>query len=156
MINTTDVITRLENLISEKIPVTRHLHFHIHVDDYGLPVLEVPLQPNVNHLGTAFGGSLSMLCTIEGWCCMYLLLENFSLKADILIQKSKILFHSPVENDFNVTCKLTDQSRLHTFVQTFRRFGKSRIPITCYVQENNQSLVAAEFQGVYAAIAPKI
>lgn len=156
MINTTDLVTRLENLISEKIPVTRHLHFHIHVDDDRLPVLEVPLQPNINHLGTAFGGSLSMLCTIEGWCCMYLLLEDFGLKADILIQKSNIVFHSPVENDFNVTCELAEQSRLNTFLQTFRRFGKSRIPIICYVQENNRSQVAAEFQGVYAAIASKI
>ena len=153
MINASDTITRLENLIAENIPVTQHLHFRIHIDENLLPVLEVPLEPNINHLGTAFGGSLSMLCTIGGWCCMYLLLENFKLQADILIQKSKMIFLTPVENDFSVTCELPDQSKLDMFARTFRRFGKSRIPITCFVQDNKQSKAAARFQGVYAAIS---
>ena len=156
MINTSDTITRLENLIAENIPVTQHLHFRIRIDENHLPVLEVPLEPNVNHLGTAFGGSLSMLCTISGWCCMYLLLENFKLKADILIQKSKMIFLAPVENDFFVTCELPDQPKVDVFARTFRRFGKSRIPITCFVHENNLSKTAAQFRGVYAAIAPDI
>lgn len=152
MINTTDPITRLEHLIFEKIPVTKHLHFRLHLDEHRLPILEVPLQPNINHLGTAFGGSLNMLCTIEGWGYVNLLLEDLKFKADILIQKSKMLFISPVEDDFYVTCRKPDQTKLNMFVTTFQRFGKARIPIMCYVHEKRRPDIAARFNGVYAAI----
>jgi len=152
MINVTDTISRLENLIIDKIPVTRHLQFHIHLDEYDQPILEVPLQPNINHLGTAFGGSLSMLCTIEGWGCMYLLLEKYELIADILIQKNDMAFLSQVEDDFYVGCNLPAKPKLELFVRTFQRFGKARLPVTCYVKEKDKSETAALFNGLYAAV----
>ncbi len=155
MKNATDTISRLEKLIIDTIPVTRHLQFHLHLDEYDQPVLEVPLLPNINHLGTAFGGSLSMLCTIDGWGCMYLLLEKYKLEADILIQKNIMTFLSQVEDDFYVGCKLPAPEELDIFVRTFNRFRKARLPITCYVQEKNKSEIAAQFHGVYAAIRPE-
>ena len=154
MLNISDTITRLEKLITLQIPVTRHLHFRVLVDNNHLPVLEVPLQPNINHLGTAFGGSLSMLCTIEGWACMYLLLQQHELMADILIQKSEMNFLSQVEDDFKVTSIHPSQTELDVFIRTFHRFGKARIPIRCYVQEQNRSVTAARFTGSYAAVRP--
>lgn len=153
MINmSNNIITRLEHLIVEKIPVTRHLHFHIHLDENHLPVLEVPLQPNMNHLGTAFGGSLSMLCTIEGWVCMYLFLEDHEFEADIVIQRNEMVFTSPVQDDFYVLCEPPEQTELDDFVRTFKRFRKARISIKSIVREKFLSSEAARFRGVYAAI----
>ena len=54
----------LEAFLHEKIPLTRAMGLRVAESSAARLVLEAPLAANVNHLGTAFGGSLHALPTL--------------------------------------------------------------------------------------------
>src|SRR5690606_33240492 len=56
-----------EAFLHAKIPLARAMGVRVErCDSEGL-VLTAPLEPNHNHLGTAFGGSLAALATLAGY-----------------------------------------------------------------------------------------
>ncbi len=150
--SSSQIAAALEKRVREEIPVTRHLRFRIRLDAEGLPVLDVPLKPNINHLGTAFGGSLNMLCTIGGWCGISLLLKDLGIEADIIIQKNEMSFVAQTTDDFYVNTERPDPEKMDSFAATFNRFGRARLSIVCHVMEKHLKINSANYRGVYAAI----
>jgi thioesterase domain-containing protein len=145
-------LLRLEQLIRAEIPITHHLHFSLLSSGADGLVLAAPLQPNINHKGTAFGGSLSMLATLAGWGMVHLLLSEMAVEAaEVVIQKSSISFLKPVRQDFTVVCERPEAATLDAFRRMFDRKGRSRLHLCCRVQQGDE--LAMAFEGSYVAAA---
>ena len=79
--------------------LTAYLHEHIPLTAaMGVRVLEArpervrlraPLGPNLNHRATAFGGSLSGLGILAGWCVMHVRLRPELPEARLVIARSE-------------------------------------------------------------------
>ena len=54
-----------ERFLHEQIPLTKAMEVTLESYDGSQLVVTAPLEPNYNHLGTAFGGSLSALTTLD-------------------------------------------------------------------------------------------
>ena len=61
-----------EAFFYEQIPLTRAMGVRVESYDGQQLVLTAPLALNHNHLGTAFGGSLSALATLAGYGLLWL------------------------------------------------------------------------------------
>ena len=70
----------------------------VHDGGPGGLVMRLPLNPNRNHQQTAFAGSLNALCTIAGWGSVYLLLKELQREGNIVIRRSSIKYHEPVNS----------------------------------------------------------
>ena len=92
-----DHARRLEELFYAKIPITRALGVRVEEYDEGRLVLTAPLGENVNHLGTAFGGSLNTLAVLS--CYGLLWLELRDTECNIIIRDSAIHYDRPVRGD---------------------------------------------------------
>src|SRR5258708_20307400 len=66
----------LEAFLHEKIPLTRAMGLRVAESTAVRLVLEAPLAANVNHLGTAFGGSLHALPTLACYAPLWTLLRE--------------------------------------------------------------------------------
>ena len=97
-----DGLKQLEELITEKMPITQHLQFSLSTGEGEAIVASAPLQANLNHMGSAFGGSISMLTTLTGWAMVHTLLDEMCHKAQILIQESDIEYLQPIRDDLRV------------------------------------------------------
>jgi thioesterase domain-containing protein len=151
-----------EEYLHDQISITRAMGVAIESYDAttGHLVLTAPLEINHNHLGTAFGGSLSALCTLAGYALLWLELARQNgdgteasphTKAHVVVKESTISYRHPVRDTMiRVVCERPDAALMQTFHGQFTHKGKARIQLTSIVTENAQTCV--EFTGTYVAV----
>jgi thioesterase domain-containing protein len=115
----------------------------------GRLVLTAPLEANHNHLGTAFGGSLSALCTLAGYALLWL--ELGDRHSHIVVRDSAIQYKQPVRAKvIRVECVRPEAAVMTHFRERFAKQGKARIKLESVVEEEGQRCV--EFAGTFVAV----
>ncbi len=109
-----------------------------------------PLAPNVNHHGTAFGGSISAVAILAGWSLVYLRLEAAGQLPGIVIQHSEIRYLKSIDGTFAACARLPYPEKWTQFVDGLSRHGKARTVVTVEIQTAQR--VAAVFRGTYVAL----
>ena len=140
----------LTEYLHQHIPLTaamgaRALRCDAHEVEIG-----APLKPNLNHRGTAFGGSLATLGIVSGWALLHMGLRREQLPARLVIQRSECDFAEPVADEFAATSRLTEKEWLH-FVATFKRYQRARITIHTDIRAREST--AVRHRGTYVALA---
>ena len=115
--------------------------------------LTSPLSPNINHKDTAFGGSLSSTAILSCWTLVHHKLNKITQHFNLVIQKSQIIYHAPVNGDFTSTCQIEDQKDWMRFKESLLKFGKARITVNSEIWSNKR--LSCTHTGVYVAIGEK-
>jgi thioesterase domain-containing protein len=120
----------LQQHLLQQIPISQALG--ITVADASLDEIAIvaPLSPNLNHRGTAFGGSIAAVAILSGWSLVYIRLEAANEKPNIVIQHSEIRYLKPVLGPFTARARLTDAGKWSHFRETLSRHGKARITLS--------------------------
>ncbi len=159
---TQEALRHLEELITREMPITRHLNFTLDAGDDGTLHANAPLQPNANHMGSAFGGSLSMLATLTGWAMAHQVVEEAMTNAseamadmrrrvEILIQEGDIEYLKPVYENIAVICEPPDAATVAHFHDMLDRWGRARLDLKCKIDAAGERAVT--FIGRYVALA---
>ena len=138
----------LEKYLHEKIPLTVAMGVRVAECDDAHLVLTAPLEPNRNHLGTAFGGSLHSLATLSGYSLLWWLLR--SPEAHIVIRESTIRYEKAVSGELRAICHAPAPRELEGFWRDFSRKGKARLSLAATIEHEGH--VAVQFTGVFVAI----
>ena len=150
-----EAMQKLEALIVEEMPITKHLEFSLAKESDGKLRASAPLKPNANHMGTAFGGSLSMLATVTGWAMMYQLVEDAVEEAkrrvEVIIQEGDIEYLKPVRDNISVICERPDDAAIERFRSMLDRWGRARLDLKCKIDAAGERAVT--FIGRYGALA---
>ena len=132
----------------DQIPITREMGVEVESWRDGTLVLTAPLEPNHNHLGTAFGGSLGAISTLAGYGLLWLWLEDRDIH--IVVRSSNLEYHHPVTSTIRATCKLPGEASLIAFRKRLDQKGKARLALRVTIEQDDQLCV--EFEGVFIAI----
>lgn len=141
-------LRQLEGFFHLQIPLSQSMGVRVESHDAGQLVLTVPLALNHNHLGTAFGGSLSALATLAGYGLLWTRLEDSN--AHIVIRHSRIRYLHPVTTEIRMICRNPEPALLSGFMKSFRKKGKASIQLAVMAVE--QGRVCVEFEGTYVAV----
>ena len=140
----------VEQYLHEHIPLSQAMAIAvISINDDGV-VLSAPLAPNINHRGTAFGGSISTVAILAAWTFVDVQLRGRSLSHRIVIRRHHIDYLKPIEGDFQAHCLPPTPASLDQFITTLSKRGKSRI--TLDVNLYSETALAGQFQGEYVAL----
>ena len=142
------ILIETERYLHEKIPITLAMGVRVETFDSEKLVLTAPLGPNHNHLGTAFGGSLSAIATLTGYALLWL--ELGDRDSHVVVKSSSIRYLHPVHGEIRAVCKRLDPVTVGNFRTKFARSGKSGLEIDVTIEENDR--ICVEFQGVFVAI----
>ena len=141
------MIKKLQDVLHSEIPLTRAIGIEVvEYNDNGL-TLSAPLENNVNHKATAFGGSLYSVCVLSGWSLIYLLLKERGLSGHIVIQESNIRFLRPVTTNIIAKCAFESGEQCEKFIRSYKRKALARIRLQSRVICNHQTSVI--FEGSY-------
>ena len=146
-----DLAKNLEQRLHRDIMLTQHMGILVKEYDTKGLVLSAPLEKNLNHKQTAFGGSLNSLVTLAGWGLVYLLLKEMEQQAHIIIQDSEISYLKPVTHDFQAICPQPEEVALRKFKKMILKKRVGRISLNCYIYEEGE--LAVSFRGSYVARA---
>jgi thioesterase domain-containing protein len=143
----TPSLNALRQTLRTEMPVTQHLGIEAVSYRGGVLTLKAPLAANVNHQGTAFGGSLNAIATLACWGVLWLALRERGLTGEAVIQDSSIRFLRPVGDDFTARAGPPDPEALERLIAAIRRRGRGRIGLSAEVLDRGG--VAVSFTGRY-------
>jgi thioesterase domain-containing protein len=143
-----NLIQQTQDLLHTKIPITRAMGVRVEDYDGEQLVLTAPLEANVNHLGTAFGGSLNTLAVLSGYGLLWLELKE--VECHIVIRESSISYDRPVRGELRATCFRAEAQVLAEFKKTFDEKGKARIALTATIED--AGITCVRFRGVFVAL----
>lgn len=143
------LIQETTDFLHEQIPLTRAMGVTLESYDGTQLVITAPLEPNHNHLGTAFGGSLSALATLAGYAMLWLQLGD--RQAHIVIRESRIRYRRPVHGMLRAVCLRPDDATLATFREAFATKGKADVTLKVRLVHAEQDCV--EFEGNFVALS---
>lgn len=143
-----DLLCDTERFLHEQIPLTQAMGVKIESYDDTQLVVTAPLEPNHNHLGTAFGGSLSALTTLTGYAMLWLQLGDRN--AHIVIRESNIRYKRPVAGMLRAVCMRPDDTALAAFKSVFQSTGKAHLKLQ--VQVIHEEQICVLFEGDFVAL----
>ena len=143
-----DLLRDTERFLHEQIPLTHAMGVKLESYDGKQLVVTAPLEPNHNHLGTAFGGSLSALTTLTGYAMLWLQLGDRD--AHIVIRESSIRYKRPVRGTLLAVCQQPDEAMLGEFRAAFAATGKAHIKLKVQIEHAGQ--ICALFEGDFVAL----
>lgn len=110
-------------------------------------ILSAPLEPNINHKSTVFGGSASALAILAAWSLLHLRLVREGLECEIVIQSNQMDYERPITGTFSATSSLAEPADWPMFLKTLTRKGRARIQIVSILtyQNNEVGRLAGKF-----------
>ena len=142
-----DQVRRLEAVLHEEIPLTQALGVRVADYDGNALTLKAPIEPNINHKATVFGGSLYSVAVLSGWGLLYLRLLEAGHQAHIVIHESQMRYLMPVSRDFESVCSAPEPGDWRRFLRHFERRGKARIALQSEIWLDSN--LAVVFEGRY-------
>jgi len=140
----------LQARIDGEIALAKHIGVVVErADDHDL-VVSAPLQPNGNHKGTAFGGSLYCVAVLTGWAWATRYLAMRGIAADAVIQESNVQFLAPVHGRLRAHLAPPGSAEIDKFRRMLERAGRGRIQLRVELRQGPG--VAARFDGMFAAV----
>ena len=139
----------LRVVLATYFPVSRHLGVRVREATSRRVVLEAPLAPNRNRVGTAFAGSLNALATLAGWSWLTLYLRETTTDLEVVLQDSSISYHRPATSAFRAVCLAPGAGDLDRFSATLSRRGRARLRLTVTLTTADGPM--ATFTGRYVA-----
>lgn len=141
----------LERYLFRHIPLSRALGVRVTRFDPAELRLHAPLEPNLNHRRTAFGGSLAALAILAGWTRVAFDLRALPREARVVVQQSRVDFDAPAEESFEARVPALPRPEWDAFVRTFDRRGKARLTVHGTLRAGSGEV--AHFEARYVALA---
>ncbi len=124
-----DLRALLQQTLHEEIPLSRLIGIEVREVTPTSVTLAAPLDANINHKCTVFGGSLYSVAVLTGWGLVFTRLQALGLDAHIVIHDSSIKYNRPVSADFTACCRIETDKAFARFIEAFRRRGRARITL---------------------------
>ncbi|MDQ5977702.1 MAG: hypothetical protein QG602_674 [Verrucomicrobiota bacterium] len=141
----------LEQFLHAKIPLTAAMGIRVVQTGPHRLILEAPLAPNVNHLGSVFGGALHTLPTLACYAALWTLLVEGGVDGHVVVKQSYANYVQPVRGTFRAVCDRPPPGIAAEFLDDLRRFRKARMDLESVV-EGTGGKNAVEFHGTFVAV----
>lgn len=141
---------QLQQVLHHDIPLTAQMQLQVVSWHEKALRLRLPLDPNVNHKSTMFGGSLYCGAVLAGWGWLYLSLQEAGIgDGHIVIQEGKISYPQAVSGAGIAYCGMPGADVWQRFITTYQRRGRARITLDTHICNESSDEVAVRFTGQY-------
>lgn len=142
-------IAFLQGHLLSEIPLTQHMGLQVAAYDEQQLTLSANFNKNINHNQTAFGGSLSSLCTLSAWGLLVLKLREHSIAANVVVQQSSIDYLKPITKDFTAVATMPADAAFDRFLKTLQRRQIARVKLSATIHQDGDLAVC--FDGQFVA-----
>lgn len=140
----------LERYLYDHIPLAKAMQVRVHGLAEDSVVLGAPLAPNINHLGTVFGGSASALAILCAWALLHTRLRRAAVPCRLVIQRNSMSYELPIDGGFTARSFLEPSQDWSAFLRLLARRGKARVSVSSVLAFGGQT--AGHFSGEFVAL----
>jgi thioesterase domain-containing protein len=140
----------LRHYLHQHIPLSAAMQVNVERRTNDNVVLTAPLQPNINHRDSVFGGSASALAILSAWSLVNTRLSTAAVSARLVIQRNKVEYTRPILGAFSASATLRQPERWDLFLKTLDRRGRARIVVDSML--SSEGHIAGTFEGEFVAM----
>jgi thioesterase domain-containing protein len=140
----------LEAYLHRHIPLSRAMGVTVESVSPLAVVLQAPLQPNINHQETVFGGSAASVALLAGWSLLHVRLRMQGLANRLVIQRHSMEHERPIQGPFTARAQLDGSDRWEPFLEMFARRGKARLTVSALLEQSGER--AGRLVGEFVAL----
>lgn len=140
----------LERYLHEHIPITNAMGVEVVRADELHVALRAPLEPNLNHRNTAFGGSIGAVATLAAWSWLHVRARTLDFPVRLVIRTSHVEFLAPIDDEFEAICKAPSYEAYAKYRDALHRHGRARIALDVRVCQGEK--LCATFTGSFVAL----
>ena len=142
---------KIEEYLKKHIPFSRSLDFQVVAYDEQSMRIKAPLQSNLNHQLTAFGGSVCTLAILTSWALLNFAMREVINPSELVIQGSDMKFLKPIRSEFEAISSLPSSQKYYYFLESIQKHKKGRITLQAEVRA--EGVLSATHQGTYVGFA---
>jgi thioesterase domain-containing protein len=139
----------LERYLHEQIPICWAMGVSVGEANDLAVALAAPLEVNINHQSTAFGGSLSAVAILSAWSLLHLRLISSRMPSRLVIQRNSMEYLAPAHGAFTARAEVKDLAAWPGFVRMLARKGRARLHMVAVV--TSETHVVARLAGEFVA-----
>jgi thioesterase domain-containing protein len=140
----------LQQYLHDHIPISAAMQIEVvSVGDQGI-VLGAPLEPNINHRETVFGGSASAVAILAAWSLVHVRLRQAGITSRIVIQRNISDHDLPIHGAFTARSYIGDPDSWLRFMKLLERRGRARVVVSSVLESDGE--VVGRFEGVFVAL----
>ncbi|GEA10858.1 YiiD C-terminal domain-containing protein [Alteromonas sp. KUL49] len=143
-------LKELQDYLCQKIPQVKSMEVEVISISPDSLTVSAPLEPNINHRDSVFGGSASSVSILSAWAFLHQKLASEGISTTLVIQKNTMTYDAPITGRFSATARLIDGSDWNKFVAMLKRKGKSRINVASHLDYEGNN--AGQFEGTFVAV----
>lgn len=140
----------LEKYLHRHIPLSRAMQVSVLEVQPQHVVVAAPLEPNMNHTDTVFGGSATAVAILAAWSLVHTRLLDAGLPGRLVIQRNTMTFSVPMTGAFTAQASLGDDGHWEKFIRTLARRTRARISVACELTCAGEE--AGRFEGDFVAL----
>jgi thioesterase domain-containing protein len=126
----------LEQYLHRHIPLSHAMAVTVESVSPLSVVLQAPLQPNINHHETVFGGSAASVALLAGWSLLHVRLRMQGLANRLVIQRHSMEHERPIQGPFTARAQLDESLRWEPFLEMLTRKGKARVTVSALLEQS--------------------
>lgn len=142
----------LQDYLHDRIPLSAAMEVAVLVAGPERVELHAPLAPNINHRGTAFGGSIATLTTLACWSLLRLRTDGLEPAPHLVVHRSNMEYSAPIAGAFTAVACFPPTADWQDFLHHYLEWHRARITLDAYVLSGTQ--IAARFTGEFVALGP--
>ena len=140
----------LAQYIHEHIPLSKAMGVSVVAVEDDAIILQAPLEPNLNHRQTVFGGSASALAILSSWALLHVRLQAAGIADRLVIQHNTMEYQHPILGQFTARSMLERPDAWRQFTVMLARRGRARITVVAVLEHMGR--VAGRFSGQFVAL----
>jgi thioesterase domain-containing protein len=140
----------IQTYLHEHIPLSAAMQVQVEVATPEQVVLGAPLQPNINHRDTVFGGSASALAILSAWSLLHVKLLTGGYKTRLVIQRNSMSYEQAILGYFKAHASSPAPEQWAAFTRMLERKGRARISVSSILLCVGQEV--GHFEGEFVAL----
>lgn len=140
----------IQSYLHGHIPLSAAMQVQVEVASAEQVVLGAPLQPNINHRDTVFGGSASALAILSAWSLIHVKLSMNGYQTRLVIQRNSMSYEQAILGYFTAHASLPRVEEWKVFTRMLERKGRARISVSSTLQCEGQEV--GHFEGDFVAL----
>ncbi len=131
------------------IPLLQNMQVHFEEPDQNTIIARAPLEPNMNHKGIGFGGSLAALAAITGWSIVTRTIQRAGIDASTIIAHEAMTYRAPITSDFYAKTIIED-AHADDLLNQLKKSRRKKVKVHVVIQDEQG--IGCEFTGTYVSI----
>jgi len=119
----------LQAYLHDRIPISKAMGIEVASVSADGVTLAAPLEPNINHRDTVFGGSASAVGILASWLLVYVRLRPSYPTARIVIQRNTVVFDRPITGRFTASSFAVEAGAWERFDAALARKSRARVHV---------------------------